>query len=330
MSENATEKPKLLLRLLEGSFLALFHTTRYLSKILPPPYLHRLVALIGDFFFYARPGMRRRLEAKISDALPEITDPRELARIGRQVCGCIFMPMVDIFTLARHSDRFMRELQVENEEYLAEAEALGKGVIFASAHIGAITIIHAVMVRYGKLYTPITFPAEDTPLPRYVETLQFYGGSLGCDTEEPVFWAGEEDIIPRIQEHLAERKNLGLTFDVPGNTIVEFFGRPAAMAGGMGHFAYDTGAPILPFYLLRGKSGLDNRLIFDEPIIANTDADRKTEVKAVMREVMKAGERMIKRAPEQWMSWFGMWQWWDRAEELKKEKAQPIPKTKTE
>ena len=269
MSENIPEKPKLLFRLLEGAFMALFHATRYLSIILPPPYLHRFFALIGAVFFYARPGMRRRLEAKISDALPEITDPRELTRIGRQVCGSVFMPTADIFTLGRHGDRYMREMIVEGEENLAKAVAQGKGVIYTGAHMGAITIIHAVMARRGKVYTPIAFTAEDTPVRRYVEALHIFAGGLGYDAEEPVFWAGEEGILPRIQEHLRGGKSIGLTFDVTGNSIIEFFGRPAALAGGMGHFAYDTGAPILPFTLLHGRKGYDNRLIFFEPIIAD-------------------------------------------------------------
>jgi len=323
MEESIRERPHFLFRLLEGIFMFMAHTTRFLSYILPPSFLYLIPKGRGAAFFYARPGMRSRLETKISDAMPEVKDPRELSRIGRQACGAMFMPIFDVFTLARHGDRYMQGLSIEGEEHLDEAEALGKGVILTGAHLGGLAIVHAVMARLGRAYTPIAFNPEDTIMPRYIEFLEFYGGFLGCDVEEPVFFAGEEDIIPRVRQHLAGRKRLGLNFDVDGSSTIEFFGRPAALTSGLAHFSYDTGAPVVAAGLLRGKSPLDNRLVILEPIYCDPAAERRTEVARIMREVTMRGEQLIRMAPGQWMSWFGLWQWWDTAREIieRKEKA---------
>jgi lauroyl/myristoyl acyltransferase len=275
---------------------------------------------MGAAFFYARPGMRRRLEAKISDAMPDIKDPRELSRIGRQACGSLFMPIFDVFTLARHGDGYMRGLSIEGEKNLAEAESLGKGVILTGAHLGALAIAHAVMARLGKPYTPIAFNPEDTIMPRYIEFLEWCGGFLGCDAEEPVFFAGMEDIIPRVKRHLSAGRRLGLNFDVDGSSTVEFFGRPAALTSGLAHFSYDTGAPVVAVALLREKGPLRNRFVFLEPIYCDPSAERKTEVARIMEEVTGRGERLIRMAPGQWMSWFGLWQWWDTAQEIMERK----------
>ncbi len=320
MEEGVKEKPKLMFRLLEGAFMAQFHVTKALSYVLPASILYLIPKGMGAAFFYARPGMRRRLAAKISDAIPEITDPRELARIGREACGSVFMPLFDIFTLARYGDRYMRGLRVEGMEMVEEAEAEGKGIIFTTPHFGAITIILAVMARLGKLYTPIAFNPKDTVMPRYIETLEFYGGFLGCDSEEPVFFVGE-DIIPKIRKHLSAGKHIGLTFDVDGNGIVEFFGRPAALASGLAHFSYDTGAPIATFSLRRGKGPFDNLLKISGIIHCDPSADRRSEVARLMREVVKRGEEAIRDAPGQWISWFGLWQWWDNAREIMEKEA---------
>lgn len=303
--------------------MALVHTARFLSYILPPTVLYLIPKGMGAAFFYARPGMRRRLKAKISDGMPEIKDPRELSRIGRQACGAVFMPIFDVFTLARHGDRYLRELSIEGEENLTEAEALGKGVILTGAHLGALAIVHAVMARLGKPYTPIAFNPGDTPMPRYIETLEFYGGFLGCDVEEPVFFAGEEDIIPRVGKHLSAGKRLGLNFDVDGSGVVEFFGRPAALTSGLAHFAYDTGAPVVAASLLRGRGAFDNRIVVLEPVYSDPTAERRVEVARIMGEIIRKGEELIRMAPGQWMSWFGLWQWWDTAREImeRKEKA---------
>ncbi|RJP35460.1 MAG: hypothetical protein C4536_00600 [Actinobacteria bacterium] len=320
MEEGVKEKPKLMFRLLESAFMAQFYVGKALSTILPPSILYLIPKAMGTAFFYARPGMRRRLAAKISDAMPEVTDPRELSRIGREACASVFMPLFDIFTLARHGDRYMRELRVEGMEKVGEAEAEGKGIIFTGPHIGGITIIHAVMARLGKPYTPIAFNPKDTVMPRYIETLEFYGGFLGCDTEEPVFFVGE-DIIPKIREHLSAGKRLGLTFDVDGNGIVEFFGRPAALASGLAHFAYDTGAPIVAFSLQRGKGPFDNLMKIYGIVRCDTAAERRSEVARIMREVVAYGEETIRDIPGQWISWFGLWQWWDNAREIMEKKA---------
>jgi len=320
MAEGVKEKPKLMFRLLEGAFMTQFYITKALSYILPPSVLYLIPKGMGAAFFYARPGMRRRLAAKITDAMPEVTDPRELKRIGRQACGSVFMPLFDIFTLGRHGDRFMRELRVKGMEMVEEAEAEGKGIVFTGPHIGGITIIHAVMARLGKPYTPIAFNPKDTVMPRYVETLEFYGGMLGCDTEEPAFFAGE-DIIPKVREHLSAGKRLGLTFDVDGNHVVEFFGRPAALASGVAHFAYDTGAPIACFSLLRGNGPFDNTIKFFGVVRCDSSAERRSDIARMMREVVANGEQAIREAPGQWISWFGLWQWWDNALEIMDKKA---------
>ena len=319
MEEGVKEKPKLMFRLLEGAFMAQFYVFRALSYVLPPPILYLIPKGLGALFFYARPGMRRRLEAKISDAMPEIGDPRERSRIGRQACASIFMPIFDIFTLTRHGESYMRGLRIEEMDLLEEAEAEGKGVIFTGPHVGGVGIVHVILAKLGKAYTPIAFNPKDTVMPRYVETLEYYSSILGCDFDEPAFFVGE-DIIPKVKAHLAAGKRIGLTFDVDGNHVVEFFGRPAALASGVAHFAYDSGATILAFSLQRGTGPLDNMLKFYGKVIPDTSADRRSEVARMMREVVSFGETTIRDIPGQWLSWFGLWQWWDKAREIMEKK----------
>ncbi len=320
MQAVAEERPRHLFRLLEGAFMLQYHLTRALSRVLPPAVLYLIPKAMGAAFFYARPGMRRRLLRKISDAMPEAAGARRLNRLGREACSSIFMPLFDIFTLARHGDRYLRGLRVEGMELVEEAEAEGKGLILTTVHSGGIAIMHAVMARLGKPYTPIALDPRDTAMPRYVETLEFCGGILGCDPEEPAFFLGE-DIIPRVREHLRAGKRIGLAFDVAGSGIVDFFGRPAALASGVAHFAYDSGAPVACFSLRRGKGPYDNLLKFSGVVRCDTSAERGSEVARALQEIAGHGEDVIREAPGQWMSWFGLWSFWDSARELATKKA---------
>ncbi|MBC7247354.1 MAG: hypothetical protein H5T73_06210 [Actinobacteria bacterium] len=313
--EERKERPNVILRALDGFLLAVFRTTLFLFRFLPASFMYALFRGLGAAVYYARPGMRRRLKARISEALPEISDEKRLEAIARGACATMFMPMLDMCKLGRNGERYMRGLRVEGEENLDRAAALGKGVIFVGAHLGEIATAHAVMARRGRPYTTFTYNPADTTVPRYLEAMIFFGGLLGCDPEEPVFLV-DKDVIPRVREHLAKGKWVGIAFDVPGSSVVQLFGKPAAVGSGWAHFSYDSGAPIVPMALLRGKDPYASLLIFGPPIFSDRTAERRAEVQRIMNEAVAEVERFIRMAPEQWMGWFPLQSWREQAQRI--------------
>ncbi len=295
--------------------LCLFDFSRFLSRFAPPSWLFALFSGIGRALFHVRTGMRRDLLEKISEAMPELA-AREVSRIGLQACVSATLPMFDLLVFGSRRREYAAGLSVQGWEHLEKAEAAGRGVIFLFAHIGAYGTSPAVLAHLGKPFTPVMFHPEDTPIPRSSAAIDLYGESLGCDPEGPVFWAGD-DTVSRVREHLGRGRRVGIAFDVPGTCIVPLFGRPAAMADGIAHFACDTGAPVIPFSLLRGRGVLERRLTFYPPLAGPGCGERREDVKMIMREVAAAAESQIRSAPGQWMSWFGLWHWWKKAEELR-------------
>jgi lauroyl/myristoyl acyltransferase len=315
MQEDRKRKPDLFFSLIEYLLLTLFHLTRLLSYIAPPSLLDAMFAGLGSIIFYSWPGMRRRLEGKISDAMPEVFDRRETRDIGRQACGAILRPILDLVLMSRYGHRFMSELRIEGLDNLKRADAVGKGVILVGAHQGANALRIATMARLGKAYTPIYLTPEDSPVSRYYMTLASFGKPLGCDPECPVLWTGQ-DTVRKTREHLSKGKRVGIDFDVEGRCAVRFFGREAALADGIAQFSVDTGAPVVPFALLHGKGSFGHRLVFYEAITVRSKGTRARDVKTIMTEVAKTGESMIREAPGQWMSWFGIRRLWEKAEGL--------------
>ncbi len=310
------EKPNLFFRLLETGLISLFYLSKFLFMVLPASFFYQLFRMLGKAIFWTRRGMRGRLEEKIRQALPELPPP-EVRRIAQEVCAAAIFPILDLFLMAKHHDQIMENLEVEGWEHLEKSEAMGKGVLFTTGHIGMYPILHAVLYHMGKPYTPVMYYPEDTPLPRYVETMARQAYDLGADPENPVFWAGQ-DTLNRIRRHLEQGKRACITFDVDGSGLVTFFGRPAALATGLAHFSLQLGTPIVPFALFRGKDLLHPKLVFYPPILPQTERDKKEEISRIMQEVANAGEKMIKTAPEQWMSWFGLWHWWEEGRKLEK------------
>lgn len=319
MEDRGVQKTSLFFRAAEAVLLSIFYTTKFLSRFLPPRALNALFDAFGAAMFYARPAMRRRLEGKLSDAMPELGDRSEIDRIGVKVCGSAIRPILDLVMFWRHGDRIMQNIDIKGMENLDKADAEGKGVLLLFAHLGSFDLFAVVMARLGRPFTPIIFHPRTTPVPRYVATLALFGQMLGCDPLSPVFWVGK-DTVKKVRGHLAAGKHVGITFDVDGNCVVELFGRPSALADGIAHFAIDSGAPIVPFALFHGKEPLDRRLIIYESLRYELTGNRSDDVKTIMTEVAKAGERMVREEPAEWMSWFGLRHWWDKAEELKREK----------
>jgi lauroyl/myristoyl acyltransferase len=293
----------------------MFHLTRVLMRLAPPSILEGFFNALGSLAFYSVPGVGQRLERKISDSLPEVTDPRRINLIGRRACSSLLLPIFDILFFRRYGDRFMRELRVEGFDNLLTADAAGRGVILLGAHNGINALRISAMSRIGKPYTPIYLHPSSSPVPRYYMTMCSFGVTLGCDRDEPVFWTGE-NTKNKVREHLCKGKRVGIDFDVPGKCVVDFFGRPGALADGIAHFAIETGAAIVPFMLVRGENAFDNRLVFYEPIVCELSGELNGDVQYIMQKVAMAGEEMIREAPEQWESWFGIRYFWELAEEL--------------
>ena len=255
----------------------------------------------GAAMFYARPGMRRRLEGKLSDAMPELSDRRRNHRVAIKAYGSAIRPILDLVMFLRYGDRIMRHIDIGGQENLDKADAEGKGVILLFAHLGSYDLFAVVMASVDKPFTPIIFHPRTTPVPRYISTMALFGQMLGCDPLSPVFWVGK-DTVRKVRGHLAAGKRVDITFDVDGNCIVDLFGRSAALADGIAHLAIDSEAPILPFALFHGKEPLDRRLIFYESLSFELTGNRSGDVKAIMTEVAKMGDRMVVEEPQEWMS----------------------------
>lgn len=317
--EESKQRANVFFRLVEFALIAFFDFTKLLSYVLPPSVLYALFNAAGYLLFLARPGMREHLTETLRDALPEIEDEQELEKIAMRASSALFHPMLDMVVFKRHRERMMCELTVEGMEHLDAADAMGKGVILFTPHLGSLSIITAVFTHLGKNFTPLVLPPWDSPVPRYISAMTFYAHSLGCDRECPAFWTGR-DAIGKVVQHLAKGKRVGISYDVEGDFVTEFFGRPTAIASGIARFAQGTGAPIVPTSLLRQKDPFKRHLKLYPALTYELSGDRESDVKTILDAVIRSGEGMIREAPWQWMGWFGLRQWRKKAEEMAKKR----------
>ncbi len=314
------ERSPFFFKTLDLIMVGAFHLSRRLVQLLPPRVVYALADLIALAGLAARPRMRRKVLATITETLPGV-GKWQAFRIALGSASMFFKPMPACFLLGKYKERYMNELQVEGLHYLEEADAQGKGVLILCTHAGPFVMLLPAMTNLGYTYTPVTYKAESTPLPRYLTAMQWYGASLGCDLELPVIFPGD-DASRQIRETLARGKRVAITIDASGPGVVELLGRPAGLGTGIAHSALETGAPIVPAMILDGNGSFKLRLVIHPPLSYELTGDKKEDIAAIMREVAAAGERHIREKPSQWLSWFGLRGLWELAVELAAERAE--------
>jgi lauroyl/myristoyl acyltransferase len=308
--------------LVDTFMLGFYHVTSFLT-LLPASVFYPMVRALAAFLFYARRAARRNLVENIANAMPEIAgDRRALERIGRGTYSSLLFAIPDLIYFKRHPLRFMRGLDVQGLEHLERADSEGKGVLGLLVHHGNAHK-HVFMVLLEKPYMLVmSNPETASAVPRYTSKLVSTTFSLAEDSEELVIWVGPGfDTKKDVRDALVAGNRVGIPCDVDGKRVVKFFGRPGALADGIAHWAYDTGAPIVPITLLRTGRPYENTLVIAEPLSYELTGDRKTDVHTIMQAVASGVEDIVRLAPEQWMSWFGLRKWWGDAEEYAVEAA---------
>lgn len=304
------------LRVSEVLLIGLFYTCRGLTYILPFKAMKAIYTGIGMAFYYCVVPVRRDLFKTISTALPDL-DKERVIRIAKGACCESIYATFDFIMFARHEKKYLEKLEVVGMENYEEAAALRKGGMGLSCHLGAWTLSMAMPPHFGITISPIVYNPDHTMMPRLVRTLYKFGKKMGGATDVWAFETGK-DTPRKVVEHVESGKYVGIPVDVPGSTVVELFGKPAAMASGMGHFACDTGAPILPANLYRGEKPYETKAIVRPMVKYELTGDREADRLNVMQAVMKQLEEEVMEAPEQWSNWIGLGMWWRNAEKIQK------------
>ncbi len=317
MDKQGQEKKRsAFLAILDYGMLALYQVAAFVALVLPASIFYPFLKAVSAGIYYGRSRARRNLIRNISCAFPEVTDHRELNRIGRGAYSSLLLSIPDLIYLKRNPQRFLKGLEVEGMENLEAADAEGKGVLCLLVHHGNAHK-HIFMVAIGRPYRLVMWHPETTPVPKYTRKLVDTTLAMGSGSDDLVIWVGPgRDTIKEVSESLTGGQRVGIPFDVSGKRVVELFGRPAALADGMGHWAFDAGCPMVPVTLLHTSNPYRCKLVIGERLRYEPTGERRADVGAIMQAAATAGEEVIRLAPEQWMSWFGLWHWWSQADEI--------------
>jgi KDO2-lipid IV(A) lauroyltransferase len=194
-------------------------------------------------------------------------------------------------------DNIHKWAEVEGLENYQSAITRDKGVLSIVAHFGNWELMTIAVPFYLKpmyiVYRPLDNKIIDN-IVEYVRTIQ--GNEM-----IPKGGSGK-----KIMELLKENNIIGILSDQNVSrregVFVDFFGRTACTGVGLAVMAMRSGAPVIPAFMARQKSG-KYKLILKPAIEAVCTDDYEADLVINTQRFTKIVEDVVREYPEQWF-WF--------------------------
>ncbi|MEO8661085.1 MAG: lysophospholipid acyltransferase family protein [Bryobacteraceae bacterium] len=236
------------------------------------------------------PKLRRTAFRNLEYAWPDLPQERR-----EQIVNGVFTSIARLLAvMARfpriHTANVGQWIRYEGFHHFEEALLRGKGVLFATAHLGnweLSAFAHALMAAPMHV---VTRPL-DNPL---LEDLAVEYRSLSGNTI-----IGKKDFVRGILRALHSNQAVGILIDqnagLDDGVFVDFFGHKASTSPSFAKLAARTGATIIPGYAVWHEDEGRYVLHFDTPIAMSGDALVDTQ------RLQSHLESVIRRYPDQWL-----------------------------
>jgi len=281
--------------------LALFLAVRGLVRALPLTAARPFGAALGELIWAL--GVRRStVKRNLELVFPELPagERRRIAHrcyrhFGAMTCDTIALSRLDAVGLCKR-------LTLVGWDRVAEADALGRGLLVLSAHLGNWEVAARPVGLYRGPFHVVVRPFNNPLVYRYMEEERERFG------ERQIAKRGAAKQLFRV---LREGGKAGVVMDQrvrPGQGIVlPFLGHPALVTPLPASVALRTGAPAVTIVAWPEPGGR-YRVELGEPILPPADGDRGDEaVAALTARYLAALETDIRRHPEQWLWMHRRW-----------------------
>lgn len=259
-------------------------------ELAPLPLAKRLAGFYAKVLDRAVPRLRRVARRNLAWALPDRTaQEREglidgiFRSIGRVLLAIAKFPSINCDTVAQW-------IRYEGYEHFEIAMARGKGVLFATGHLGTWELsafAHAIMsAPMGVVVRPLDNPYLDA----FIERRRGMSGN---------HLISKRDFARPILQALRRNEAVGILVDqnvVPeAGAFVDFFGKPACSGTTFAKIAARSGAAVIPGFAFWSDEEQRHILHFYPEVPINGDVEADTAA------IQRAVESAIREHPDQWL-----------------------------
>ena len=274
---------------------------RTLLRVLPLSLADALGRGLGRLYRFVDRRRRRLVAGNLALAFPEKT-AAEREAISREVFAHFGAIAADLVrSEAAPVEALLARVEVEGLEHARAAAASGRGVFFATPHLGNWEWANLVTGANGLPVTIVARPLDNPLLDvRLTALRERTGGHV----------VSKRDAARTILRALRSGAVVGILGDQrarpPDAVLAPFFGRPAWTTTAIARLADRTGALILPVVCLRVGPGR-YRLTYSEPIDPAALPVEEREVSRLTARVTALIESQVRAAPGQWLWLHDRW-----------------------
>ncbi|MFZ0612844.1 MAG: lysophospholipid acyltransferase family protein [Desulfobacterales bacterium] len=261
---------------------------------IPPRRARQASRYLGDLWFAVDKRHRRVTLDNLTRSFSGEKSGREIRRIAKRVFRNIVLVAFEI-GWSRHlrPQDLARFFTMKGLANIPAAVRDGKGALILTGHVGNWELMPLAAALTGYSANILYRPMDYAPLERFfVESRTRFGLKL----------IPKDAALLRAFRALKRGETVAMLLDqnvgLHKGVMVDFFGRRASTSYGLAFIALKTGAPVLPFFVLRDDKGFTAEIGPEIPLIKTGD-DRK-DIEENTRQYNEALEAIIRRYPDQW------------------------------
>jgi KDO2-lipid IV(A) lauroyltransferase len=256
----------------------------------PAPAARRLGQLYAKALDRALPRLRRVALQNLAMALPEKSSPER-----EQIADGVFRSIGRLlFAFARFPKigpgNVSGWIRYEGFEHFEEAQRRGKGVLFATAHLGNWELSAFAHAMLASPMHVVVRPLDNPRIDGIVARRRALSGNRRIEKKE---------FARSILKALHANEAVGILIDqnssLEEGVFVDFFGIPACAGLGFARLAARTGAAVIPGFALWSETEGRYVLRFYPPLETTGCAEEDT------RRLQSLLERVIREHPDQWL-----------------------------
>ncbi len=256
----------------------------------PLPWAYRLAERYARLLDRAVPRLRGVAMRNLSLALPALGEARR-AEIADGVFRSIARLLVSFAKFPSiRKDNLDRWIRWEGAEYFRDALRRGRGVLFATGHLGNWELSAYAHALLAEPMSVVVRPLDNPLIDRMVEHRRARSGN------RPIY---KKDFARGILKALAANEAVGILIDQnasdEGAIFVDFFGLRASASTGFAKIAARSGALVIPGFALWSDEERRYVLRFYPPVPITGDAAADTQALA------STLETVIRAHPDQWL-----------------------------
>ncbi len=181
-----------------------------------------------------------------------------------------------------------RWIRMEGIEHVREALAVGRGVIFATGHLGNWELSAFAFALLERPISVVVRPFDNRLLDRFADRYRTMSGNRTI---------GKRDYVRGILEALHRNEMVGILTDQhdQNGIAVDFFGVPALSSPGIARIAAKSGAAVIPGFAIWSDAESKYVLRFYPPVAMVGDVHADTQA------IQEAIETAIREHPGQWL-----------------------------